>query len=521
MAITVKDLVSIPDLRTRVFAGESGLGRQVSWAHVCELPDPTEYLAAGELLMTVGYTVPEGSLAQTAYVEKLAEAGLSGLLVAEKMYAPELTDELRGAADRLSLPVLLTAYDVPFTAISRAVAEANRNAEHARLLQAVRVYETARLAVGNAPGSELVSQLGDVAGCDLFVLDPERGRSLLTYAPPVPAEISEALTQEMARRTLPMPAVLRLRAGPHPVVALFVPASRPASLVAVARTEEPPDLSVLRHVATVAALEVEKRVADHERRRRLGAELLAGLVDGRIGADSASHLLAEWGLAEEPRALASCAGYGGAGEDSDLHLRLEDRGVPHLLLRRAPLLTALLPDTSEAVEAFREEIDPSFPIGLSDPLGGTSRVPDAYRESQWALHEARAAGKPVVRYGDDTFSPFLPRSLSESHRVVEHVLGRILAYDDAHGSNLVVSLRTFLAHNRSWQNAAAELHVHKQTLVYRMRRVEELTGRKLDRTEDVAELWLAFRAAEASGRLPHLPPANDRTPTKRVPPETP
>ncbi len=60
MPITVRELASIPNLWTRVFAGESGLDRQVSWAHVCELPDPTEYLADGELLMTVGYTVPEG-----------------------------------------------------------------------------------------------------------------------------------------------------------------------------------------------------------------------------------------------------------------------------------------------------------------------------------------------------------------------------------------------------------------------------------------------------------------------------
>jgi purine catabolism regulator len=148
MPITVKELASIPNLGTRVFAGESGLDRQVNWAHVCELPDPTEYLAHGELLMTVGYTVPEGPAAQEAYIERLAAAGLSGLLVAEKMYAPELSAALASAADRCSMPVLLTAYNVPFTDISRTVAEANRSTEHARLLQAIRIYETARLAAG-------------------------------------------------------------------------------------------------------------------------------------------------------------------------------------------------------------------------------------------------------------------------------------------------------------------------------------------------------------------------------------
>jgi PucR family transcriptional regulator, purine catabolism regulatory protein len=504
VGMTVEELVSTPDLRTRVFAGASGLGRRVSWAHVCELPDPTEYLAHGELLMTVGFTIPEGPSAQVAYVERLAEAGLSGLLIAERMYAPDLSAEFRSAADRLSLPVLLTAYSVPFTAIARTVAEANRGSEHRRLLQAVRVYETARLALGSASGSELMGQLGDVAGCDLFVLDPGSGRSPIARSPRAPAEIVEALTAEMGRRSEPMPAVLRLRTGSGPVMALFVPASRPAAMVAVPRTTELPDLSVLRHVATIAALEVEKSTADYERKRRLGAELLAGLIDSRIAADSATHLLSERGLAEEPRLLACCAGDGGAGEDSELHLRLEDRGISHLLLRRAPVLTALLPATSEAVEALREEIDPAFPIGLSDPVGTVSRAPDAYREAMWALEAAKAAGEPIARYGEDaSLSPFLPRSLSESRRIVEHVLGSILAYDAAHDSRLVASLQAFLSHNRSWQRAAAELHVHKQTLVYRMRRVEELTGRRLDRMEDVVELWLALQAAEASGTLSH------------------
>ncbi|MHB1833417.1 MAG: helix-turn-helix domain-containing protein, partial [Solirubrobacteraceae bacterium] len=57
----------------------------------------------------------------------------------------------------------------------------------------------------------------------------------------------------------------------------------------------------------------------------------------------------------------------------------------------------------------------------------------------------------------------------------------------------------------SWQRAAKELYVHKQTLVYRMRRVEELTGRKLDDTASVAEFWLALRAMDVASRSSSSP----------------
>jgi PucR family transcriptional regulator, purine catabolism regulatory protein len=78
------------------------------------------------------------------------------------------------------------------------------------------------------------------------------------------------------------------------------------------------------------------------------------------------------------------------------------------------------------------------------------------------------------------------------------VLGPILAYDEEHATELLRSLALFLDENRSWQRSAELLHVHKQTLVYRMHRVEELTGRDLRRTADVVELWLALRALEFS-----------------------
>lgn len=260
-----------------------------------------------------------------------------------------------------------------------------------------------------------------------------------------------------------------------------------------------PDLSVLHHVTAVAALEIEKQVAEYERRRRLGSELLAGMIDGRVSSGSAERLISERRLSEETAILACCTGEGQTGEHSDLHVRLELRGVPHLLLRRAPLLTALIPDTPDSVSAFREEMDSSFPIGLSDPIGNVSRAPDAQREAQWALREAQSSGEPTARYGQNSaLSPFMPRNLSEAESAVQQILGPLIEYDATHDSQLVESLQTFLAHNRSWRKAAESLCIHKQTLVYRMRRAAEITGRRLDQTQDVAELWLALQAAEAS-----------------------
>ncbi|MFF2507559.1 PucR family transcriptional regulator [Streptomyces sp. NPDC058067] len=95
----------------------------------------------------------------------------------------------------------------------------------------------------------------------------------------------------------------------------------------------------------------------------------------------------------------------------------------------------------------------------------------------------------------------LPRSADRAEAIVRSVLAPVLTYDADHDAQLTESLRVFLDENRSWQRAAARLHIHKQTLVYRMGRVTELTGRALDTTDGVAALWLALRAHDGT----HIP----------------
>ena len=80
--------------------------------------------------------------------------------------------------------------------------------------------------------------------------------------------------------------------------------------------------------------------------------------------------------------------------------------------------------------------------------------------------------------------------------MVSQVLAPIIAYDRENKTRLLDSLRVFLNCNRSWKRSAEELFIHKQTLVYRIRQIEDLTGRSLSNTPDVSDFWVALRARE-------------------------
>ena len=96
--------------------------------------------------------------------------------------------------------------------------------------------------------------------------------------------------------------------------------------------------------------------------------------------------------------------------------------------------------------------------------------------------------------------------------------GALDTYDESHGGHLIPSLRAFLERNARWEAAAAELFVHRHTLRYRMRKVEELTGRNLSSARDRMEFFLAQRARDmlASGEWAARPGAGARRGTRRA-----
>ncbi|HKG09968.1 MAG TPA: PucR family transcriptional regulator ligand-binding domain-containing protein, partial [Gaiellaceae bacterium] len=117
--LTVRDIATLPGLDLRVAAGAEGLSREVSWLHVSELDDPTQWLEGGEVLLTTGLGVGELATRQREYVRRLAEHRLAGLGFGVGFNFAEVPPALAEEADRLGFPVLEVPYEVPFVAITK------------------------------------------------------------------------------------------------------------------------------------------------------------------------------------------------------------------------------------------------------------------------------------------------------------------------------------------------------------------------------------------------------------------
>lgn len=496
MGITISELVALPSLRTRFLAGRSGADRAVQWAHTCELPDPWRWLGTGDLLLSDGYNFPADAAEQVRFLEELARAALSGLALAEGMHAAPLTREAIAAADALAFPVLETAYAVPFVTVARTVADSNSLEASARLGKVIRMYDVLRKAHrANFRGDALLDQLGREAAARLHVLDVRTGMSLLPTEVPPASSLRRALIDSVQGAGRPLPTFIRVAVPDGSPLALPVGSGEKAVLLAESLPAGAPlDLVVLQHLATIAHLEVERRAAIDLRRGEAGARLLAQLIDGSIDVETADARLVAMGLARRPWRVA-CVRISAPEHLDAVQTRLASTKAPHLVLPRADEVLTLVPDESATSDLLDLEGGGRIPVGISQAVHSVRAVGDAARQARWAMEAARSEGHRVVVYGEEA-PVFMPRTVSEGEAVVARILGPLIAYDDEHDARLVHSLRVFLETNRSWKEGAERLGIHRQTLVYRMRRVEELTGRHLQSLQDQTDLYLALKTLQ-------------------------
>ena len=79
------------------------------------------------------------------------------------------------------------------------------------------------------------------------------------------------------------------------------------------------------------------------------------------------------------------------------------------------------------------------------------------------------------------------------------MLGPLEDGEGEYGEELLRSLEAFIEQNGQWEKAARQLYCHRHTLRYRIRRIEQLTGRDLSLARDRIEFWLALRAGSLCG----------------------
>ncbi|MGW0779210.1 PucR family transcriptional regulator [Streptomyces sp. NPDC002913] len=176
----------------------------------------------------------------------------------------------------------------------------------------------------------------------------------------------------------------------------------------------------------------------------------------------------------------------GAGEDAGAAERQDAALHADALLDsvRAPLSAGLADDGR-------------LTLGVSAAVHSAEGLRGALEEARHARRVAAARPGPVCAAGHHELAshvlllPFVPDDVRRAFTA--RLLDPLRDYDRRHRAELIETLEAFLDCDGSWTRCAARLHLHVNTLRYRVGRIEQLTGRDLSRLEDKLDFFLALR----------------------------
>ncbi|MGF0308964.1 PucR family transcriptional regulator [Rhodococcus sp. IEGM1428] len=482
--ISVDRLTSVPSLGLSYLAGTAGGARLVTWAHACDLPDPWEWVDAGDLMMTTGSGMPVTEEAQIDWITRLIDSKVSALVIAREPHAPEVSSALLAVAENRRFPILAASFDLHFVALARTVIESAVEGERYRIATITRLYDVYWQSL-HARGSfdDRVSTLEGATGLTLEVRDTSSGDCI-------------ARGRNSARATATHSDVSVAKRS-SPEVSVPVPGSGDAVLVAgSARVDPVSDRVLLQHIAGLIALELEHDAVRRDSLRASGQDLLLGLLDGSIAPSAVWPELRHRGMPGPVVAVCWTSPESSPLAHESVHLDTRLQRSAPLLTYRSPMLIAIAPHDVELLSALASKLAPNCVVGLSAPLKPSGDVAESVRQAQIAASRATSMGVTAVSYDElEGNSGVFPRSVEDTRRLVVRVLGPLVTHDAASDGELVESVRVFLANDSNWQRSADQLGVHRQTLVYRLKKVEQLTELKVTSTKGSALLWLAFEAA--------------------------
>ncbi len=509
--VQLAELVEAPGLGLRVLhAPEGSLEHPVGRTITIDLLEPGRYLSGGELVLT-GLVWRRGPEDSETFVASIAGRGAAGLLAGAALLGT-VPDDLVAACRRHDLALIEVPGDVPFADVTEHVAAAGVAGASARLTASlVRQRELLSAIASGRSLSEVAARVSTEIDHPCRVLSAS-GRHVVPGPGDLDADTLDALTRHYLTADL-LPTVVTVGGTAY---SLFSVGSGLADrltewcLVVEGdhRDWSPDDLDAVHELGAIAALDRSRRDEGLRVLRPLAAETLAQIEAGGAPAEIAARLRHS-GLDPERPLVLAVAELGPGGPPDAVAAILEDVALalgPSVVAHaRDGSTVALLPSGPDLADQLRRSLTrlapalrrDSLSVGLSGE-SGVEALAGALEEARFAHRVARSGGGPVALASSEevTSHVLLLATVPDDIRrtYAQRVLGAVLEHDQRTGGDLLPTLGEFLACSGSWTRTAQSLHLHVNTVRYRIARVEELTGRDLATLEDRVDVFLALKS---------------------------
>jgi purine catabolism regulator len=533
---TIRDLLrSALPMGTRIVAGQKGLNRVVTWTSVLHTRPPAFPTLEGRelaLLSIDALHLLNDKLTLADIVNDLAQMEVAAIGVVGNIDA-----RARAAAEEHAIPLLNLPPGTSLRHVERDVVKVLVGPPPSAEQRGMEIHEQLlQLSTENRGMAALIGAIVDATGKTVVVQD-KRLDTVVALGPLKDIEAWPAIEASLANEE-PLPAVFRNRVevaqvSPDPALLdlpdfglrrLVVPivANRMGrgffSMLVAGNGFDALDMQFARHGAAVCALEMAKEKAIREAQKKVQGGVLERLLTGTIPADQALRQLARLGHQpnEHPyAAIAACWSQDDGPSDRRLEtifneqvsvhgceavVQLLESGVVVFCADDAVNSKALPRTIRQLADSVLARIKSQYPaanlaMGIGRPVNTLSEWRSSYQEAmaaerialQWHIYQP-------LYFGDLGVYRLLSLLLetAELRSFYRETLGE-LADERYANEEFITTLETFFEEHGNLSQTANKLHVHRNTLLYRMERIGQIGGFDLENPETRLAVHLALK----------------------------
>ncbi|MBB3110273.1 purine catabolism regulator [Paenibacillus phyllosphaerae] len=543
------DLLEIPMLKnTRVTAGASGLKRTVHSVNMMDSPDIFDYLRPHELVLTTAYAIKDQPDILVKLVTEMAAQNCAGIGIKTKRYIDRIPDHVKEVADRLHVPLLELSLDC---SIAEALHQLLGRIMEFRTHEMRHALESHRklsdIILEGKSLQQMMEALSNLLGLPVLLID-SAANSLAQSHHFEQAEYRQTIhvlkshlpsrLPEQKPVTIPLLASDKL---PYSHLACYpVQTYQPQGyLLAFTNNAQEDSLVYLtvEQAVNVISFELLKQQAVKERSRRYKYDFFSDVIDGLVTTEQEIlHRGRKYGLKESTPYLCASIKKDPAllekpyRDNKPAELEKEQlydivkqqarvEGLAFLMFVKQDGLVMLLPQeaTAEQSEEAERVLEAqlhhlaetiwtahgvSISIGIGNAADRLTKLPKSYGESQDALQTGYNSKKRrfvqffhVKEFGD-LLRLLPPADMTE---FIHDTFRGLLQLDTRERRELQRTLRAYYDHHCHIADTAKQLFVHRNTVIYRLEKCEQLTGRSLRSISDSLRFRVAFQMADVLG----------------------
>ncbi|MDW7740107.1 MAG: PucR family transcriptional regulator ligand-binding domain-containing protein [Bacillota bacterium] len=545
--ITVAEALSLDTInRLTVVGGHNGLDRIIKLVNVIEVPDIMDWLIDGEFLLTTGYSFREYPDLMESLIPRMNETNSAALAIKPKRYLTEIPEQIIASANRYNIPLLEVPFDLSFSEIIAPVLGVIFNQQYKILQKLEQAHKNLMdLALNGSPLEELCKETGKLISNPVAIKDTD-GSLIVNDECPDQYKFDLFFSDrsvEIKREKLRFGNIKEVKYSleytsdtdkPLTIKAIRIPiiADKYQYGHIVAILNNPiyePDILIIERAATIAALEFTKKKAIFEIERSYYNDFLEILLSadftnreevinrGRVfnidldfptavaiindagstdignmesyininATRSKEDLLKAINLFRKQQAFDNYIA-GIKGNNVVLVLSLPDKNSSIFLRETISSLAGFISSTLTD--------NAQINIGVGRSFNDVKQIKRSYSEAREALKIAQLSDHSQVVFFDNLgfYKILSEKSRDELESFVEELLQPVLEYDQQKKGDLIRTLEAYFENSRNLKHTSDKLFTHYNTVLYRIKKIEELIGVSMDNPDSALNLELAI-----------------------------